>query len=107
MKFSLLRNIRRQATCAVLLLALLAVGSALADNSKISPDLQPLLANPSNTVNVIVQYNSPQGCSGGGLLGGLLCSVVNLLGGVVNVVFTLINGVAGTMQAGQVVSLSN
>ena len=92
---------------AALWLVIFAVATAFADNSKISPDLQPLLANPSNTVKVIVQYNSPQGCSGGGLLGGLLCPVLNLLGGVVNVVFTLINGVAGTMQAGQVVSLSN
>ena len=32
-------------------------GQAFADNSKISPDLQPLLANPSNKINVIVQYN--------------------------------------------------
>ena len=103
----LLKHTRVFTRFAALWLALLAVATAFADNSKISPDLQPLLANPSNTVNVIVQYNSPQGCSGGGLLGGLLCSVVNLLGGVVNVVFTLINGVAGTMQAGQVVSLSN
>jgi serine protease AprX len=92
---------------ATLWIFLLAVTTGFADNSKISSDLQPLLANPSNAVNVIVQYNAPQGCSGGGLLGGLLCSVVNLLGGVVNVVFTLINGVAGTMNAGDVLALSN
>ncbi len=92
---------------AALWLVLLTTAATFADNSKISPDLQPLLANPSNSVNVIVQYNAPQGCSGGGLLGGLLCSVVNLLGGVINVVFSLINGVAGTMQAGNVITLSN
>lgn len=107
MKSYAIRHTRRLATGAVLWLTLWAAGSAFADNSKISPDLQPLLANPSTTVNVIVQYNAPQGCTGGGLLGGLLCSVVNLLGGVVNVVFTLINGVAGTVQAGDVVALSN
>ena len=88
-------------------LGLLATGSAFADNSKISPDLIPLLANPSNTVNVIVQYSAPLGCDDSSLLGGLTCPAVNLLGGVVNVVFTLINGVAGTMQASDVLTLSN
>lgn len=107
MKSYLIRHSRRLTTGAVLWLTLWAAGPAFANNSKISPDLQPLLANPSTTVNVIVQYNAPQGCTGGGLLGGLLCSVVNLLGGVVNVVFTLINGVAGTVQAGDIVALSN
>ena len=58
--------------CAFLGFVLLLAGGAFANNSKISPDLQPLLANPSTTVNVIVQYNSRrallrrrswQGCS--------------------------------------------
>src|ERR1700688_5067210 len=89
---------------AVLWLVLLAAALGFADNSKISPDLQPLLANSANSVNVIVQYNASQGCTIGGLVGDLLCPVVNLLGGVVNVVFTLINGVAGTMSAGDVVA---
>ena len=94
--------------CAFLGFVLLLAGGAFANNSKISPDLQPLLANPSNTVNVIVQYNSPpQACSGVGLVAGLLCPTFNLLGGVVKDVFTLINAVAGTMAAGNVVALSN
>jgi len=94
--------------CAFLGFVLLLASGAFANNSKISPDLQPLLANPSNTVNVIVQYNSPpQACSGGGLVAGLLCPTFNLLGGVVKDVFTLINAVAGTMAAGNVVALSN
>jgi serine protease AprX len=88
-------------------LALLIATAAFANNSKISPDLQPLLANASKPVNVIVQYNAQPGCTAGGLLGGLLCSTVNLLGGVVNVVFTLVNAVAGTMPASQVIALSN
>ena len=83
------------ARCAALWVFLLTAVAAFADDSKISPDLKPLLANPKNTVNVIVQYNAPL-C--GGLLGGLLCVTVNLLGGVVNLVFGLINAVAGTMQ---------
>jgi serine protease AprX len=94
--------------CTSLWLALILANTAFAGDTKISPDLQPLLANPSNEVNVIVQYNSPpQTCSGGGLLGALVCTPVNLLGGVVNEVFTLINAVAGTMAAGDVVALSN
>src|SRR5580693_5858932 len=90
------------------LIAVLGIGLLSADNSKISPDLLPLLSNSSNKVNVIVQYNSPpQTCQGGGLLGGLLCTVVNLLGGVVNIVFSLVNAVAGTLTANDVISLSN
>src|SRR5713226_4572850 len=100
------------ASCALLWLILLA-GSAFADNSKISPDLLPLLSNPTNTVNVIVQYNTtppqqPQSCSGGGgllgIVGGLVCTVIQILG---SIVFGLINAVAGTMQAGDVITLSN
>lgn len=91
-----------------LAITLLACGALLADDSKISPDLQPLLANSSSSINVIVQYNSPpQTCTSGGLLGGLLCTTVNLLGGVVHVVFSLLNAVAGTLTPSQVVSLSN
>ena len=47
----------RLARCAALFLAMLATAAA-ADYSKISPDLKPLLANPSNKINVIVQYTS-------------------------------------------------
>src|SRR5258708_30790907 len=99
---------RLVARCAIVWMVLMAAGAAFADNSKISPDLLPLLANPSNSVNVIVQYNSPpQTCSGGGLLGAIVCLPVNLLGGVVHVVFSLINAVSGTLLAGDVITLSN
>ena len=105
---------RYLARCATVWLVLLAVGSAYADNSKISPDLLPLLSNPTNTVNVIVQYNSPPPqptcTSGGGLLGivgGLVCTVVSVVNILGSVVFGLINAVAGTMQAGDVLTLSN
>ena len=84
----------------------LTAESAFADNSKISPDLLPLIANPANKVNVIVQYNAPL-CSGGGLLGGLLCLPIDLLGGVLHTVFSLINAVTGTLTGSDVVSLSN
>src|SRR5689334_25258097 len=86
-----------------LCLVLLVVQAAFADNSKISPDLLPLLSNPANKVNVIVQYNTAptqqQSCStGGGLLGlvgGVVCKVVYLVGGVL---FGSIACVAGTWQ---------
>src|SRR5438105_11005993 len=103
-----LRHIQRLGRYAVVFISLLAIGSALADTSKISPDLLPLLSNPSNQVNVIVQYNSPpQTCSGGGLLGGIVCTAVNIVGGVVHVVFSLINAVSATINASDVVNLSN
>src|SRR5579871_5187330 len=89
-------------------IALLTISLALADNTKISPDLLPLLSNTSASFNVIVQYNSPpQTCTSGGLLGGLLCTTVNLLGGLVKVVFTLLNAVTATLTGSQVINLSN
>src|SRR3981189_647998 len=85
---------RRLSRYAVL--ALLVISLAVAVTTKISPDLLPLLSNPSNSVNVIVQYNAPppqqQTCSGGGLLGlgGLVCTVLNVVGGLVKFVFTIL-----------------
>src|ERR1700680_1323030 len=106
MRTLLHRSSGRFTRLAALLLVLLVASSAFADNSKISPDLQPLLTNPSNTVNVIVQYNSaPQTCSSGLL--GLVCTVVNIVGGVVKIVFTLVNAVAGTLHVSDVITLSN
>src|SRR6266849_6493485 len=102
----IVKQSRYFARCATVWLVLLVAGSAFADNSKISPDLLPLLANPSNKVNVIVQYNSSQSQCSGGLLG-VLCPVVNLLGGVVRIVFSLINAVAATLLPGDVITLSN
>ena len=48
----IVKQSRYFARCATMWLVLMAVGSAFADNSKISPDLLPLLSNPTNTVNV-------------------------------------------------------
>src|SRR5579871_5803545 len=86
-------------------LFLLTSTSLFANNAKISPDLQPLLANSSSNVNVIVQYSKPQSC--GGLLGSILCPPVNLLGGLLHSTFSLLNAVAATVQAGSIVNLSN
>jgi serine protease AprX len=92
------RNISRG---TVLGLFLLTIQIAFANESKISPDLQPLLQQPSAKINVIVQYNTPP--AAGGLLGGVL----NLLESVVNLVFTLIPAVAATLHPADVVTLSN
>lgn len=94
---------RRSGLEAAGLLFILA-GSLFANNAKISPDLQPLLTNPSAQLNVIVQYSSPlPACSALPIS----CPVLNLLGGVVNQVFTLLNAVAGTVTAANVTALSN
>jgi serine protease AprX len=92
-------------------LALLVISLAVADTTKISPDLLPLLSNTSATFNVIVQYNSPpqQTCSGGGLLGlgGIVCTLVGVVEGAVKIVFTLLNAVVMTLTGGDVINLSN
>src|SRR5437867_1939090 len=98
---------RALARTAVIGLLVMASTAAFADNTKISPDLLPLLSNTSTQVNVIVQYNSPPQTCTINLLGNLICTTVNLLGGVVKTVFSLINAVAGTMPAGDVITLSN
>ena len=102
-----LKYSRRAARTAVFAFFLLIVGRAFADNTKISPDLQPLLSNPSSNINVIVQYNTPPQQSSGGLLGGLLGGVVNLLGGVLNTVFSLIPAVSATLHPADILSVSN
>jgi len=102
-----LKYSRRAARTALFAFFILIASRAFADNSKISPDLQPLLSNPSNTINVIVQYNTPPQQSSGGLLGGLLGGVVNLLGGVLNTVFSLIPAVSATMHPADILGVSN
>src|SRR5260370_16919711 len=103
------RHTRQLARLAAVGLVLLTAAVAFADNSKISPDLLPLLSNTSNKVNVIVQYNSTQQqqCSGGGLLGGIVCTAVNLVSVVVNWTLGLIDAVAETVLPGDVITLSN
>src|ERR1700722_6431779 len=101
-----LKYSRRAARTAFLGFFLLVTSRAFANNSKISPDLQPLLGNPSNQIHVIVQYNTaPQ--QSGGLLGGLLGGVLNLLGGVLNTVFSLIPAVSATLHPSDILGVSN
>jgi len=93
---------RKISRFAALGLFLISLQIARADNSKISPDLLPLLQQPSNNISVIVQYNS-QPSGGGGLLG----PVFKLLDGLVNIVFSLIPAVAAILHPADVISLSN
>ena len=85
--------------------------SAFANNSKISPDLQALMANSPSQINVIVQYNRsrsnpPEGFSAG-LLGGVVGTVINLLNGVLNTVFSLIPAVSATLHPSDILAVSN
>jgi serine protease AprX len=98
---------KRAARAAFLAFFLMLAGRAFADNTKISPDLQALLANPSNQINVIVQYTTPPQQSGGGLLGGLLGAVVDLVGGILNTVFSLIPAVSATLHPSDILAVSN
>src|SRR5580700_6641084 len=98
-----MKNAQTLARFAALWL-LLAVTTAFADNSKISPDLQPLLGNPNSSINVIVQYQ-PQTQTG--LLGGLLGTVTNLLTGLLKTVFSLIDAGTATLHPSDIVNLSN
>ena len=100
MKVFFQRHAKTAARGAAIWLFLLAAASVWADNSKISPDLQPLLANPSTPVNVIVQYNVQP-------VTGLLGGVLNLLGGTLKAVFHLIPAVSAILNPNDVLRLSN
>ena len=102
-----LKYSRRAARTAFLAFLLMLASRAFANNSKISPDLQALLGNPSSKINVIVQYNTPPQQSSGGLLGGLVGGVVNLVDGVLNTVFSLIPAVSATLHPADVLAVSN
>src|ERR1700733_1793453 len=102
-----LKYSRYAARTAFLAFLLMLASSAFANNSKISPDLQALLGNPSSKINVIVQYNTPPQQSSGGLLGGLVGGVVNLVDGVLNTVFSLIPAVSATLHPADVLAVSN
>src|ERR1700733_9501786 len=92
---------------ALWLTPMLLASTVLANNAKISPDLQSLLSNPSSRVNVIAQYTSAFPCSTSGFAGSVTCPATTLLGGTVTQVLSLVNAVAGSMAASAVTALSN
>src|SRR5258708_2328343 len=91
----------------ILALAFLAPLSLVADNSKISPDLQ----NSSSTgqVQVVVQYAPGTQLSCSGLLGLLGCVVNDVLklGGAILGQLPLVNGLVASLDHNGIVSLSN
>ena len=91
----------------ILLIVVSFSAAALADDTKISPDL---LGNTSATkVRVIVQFNSSPQASCGGLLGLVSCltnAILNLGGDLLGDL-PLVNGVLAQLDGNQIVNLSN
>src|SRR5438270_1297179 len=93
--------------CTLLLLILAAPLTLLADNSKISPDLQNLIS--TDQTQVVVQYapGTQLSCSGIlGLVGCVLNDVVKL-GGAVLGQLPIVNGLVASLDHNGIVSLSN
>lgn len=93
--------------CILLLLVLAAPLSLLADNSKISPDLQ----NTTSTgqTQVVVQYAPGTQVTCSGILGLVDCLVNDIvkLGGTILGQLPLVNGVVALLDHNGIVSLSN
>lgn len=95
----------------VLIVLLAAPVALLADNSKISPDLQGI--SSSDQVQVIVQYAPGTQVNCGGLLGLVDCAVTDVvnvvgqLGGAILGDLPLINGVVALLDGNGIVALSN
>ncbi len=89
----------------VFILALAAPLTMLADNSKISPDLQ----NSTGTTQVVIQYAPGTQLSCSSLLGLVDCLLNDVvkLGGTVLGQLPLVNGLVATLDHNGIVSLSN
>src|SRR5215471_7402428 len=92
----------------LILVGLLVLPAALvADNTKISPDLQ----NDTSTsqVQVIVQYAPGTQVTCGGLLGPVFCLTNDILslGGQILSQLPIVNGVVALLDHNGIVSLSN
>ncbi|HET6934545.1 MAG TPA: S8 family peptidase [Candidatus Angelobacter sp.] len=94
-------------TLILLLLLLLAPLAALADNTKISPDLQS--TSTTGNVQVVIQYVPGTQISCSGLLGLVSCAVNDILnvGGTVVNQLPLVNGVVALVDYNGIVQLSN
>src|ERR1700728_3209216 len=91
----------------LLLVLLVAVPFACADNSKISPDLQNYPSNQK--AQVIVQYAPGTQVNCSGLLGLVDCLLNDILklGGTILGDLSLVNGVVAQLDVNGIVSLSN
>src|ERR1700749_4312689 len=97
---------------ASLLLVLLALPSALlANNKKISSDLQDptFKSNSASKEQVLIQYNSSSKINCGGLLDlvGCLVNDVTNLGGTILQELPLVNGVVASLDHKSVVALAD
>lgn len=91
----------------VLLLLLMAPSALLANNSKISPDLQGYTSG--SQVQVIVQYAPGTQLNCGGLIGLVDCLLNDILqlGGTILGDLPLVNGVVALLDGNGIVALSN
>ncbi len=100
-------------TSTIRIAAFLTLGlgfAGFAQNSKISPDLQAMLAKSAGNINVIVQYGpSVQSAPSGGLLGGGggLSTVTAIVSGLVNQVLSIIDAAALSLTGDAIVNLAN
>jgi serine protease AprX len=106
-KSKFLGQIPMRRNCILLLLVLAAPLTLLADNSKISPDLQN--STYIGQTQVVVQYAPGTQVNCTGLLGLVNCLVNDVvkLGGAILGQLPLINGVVATLDHNGIVSLSN
>jgi serine protease AprX len=93
--------------CIILLLLLAAPLTMLADNSKISPDLQS--STYTGQTQVVVQYAPGTQLTCSGILGLLGCVVNDVLklGGTVLGQLPIVNGLVASLDYNGIVSLSN
>jgi serine protease AprX len=93
--------------CIILLLLLAAPLTMLADNSKISPDLQS--STYTGQTQVVVQYTPGTQLTCSGILGLLGCVVNDVLklGGTVLGELPIVNGLVASLDHNGIVSLSN
>src|SRR5271168_1751896 len=101
----------RHLTSILRIAALLTLGFAfegLAQNSKISPDLQALLAKSTGNINVIVQYGSAVQSGGGALLAvPSPRTLTSIIAPVANEIFSIINAASFSLTGNDILNLAN
>src|SRR5271165_2264767 len=84
------------------------VFAGFAQNSKISPDLQAMLAKSTGNINVIVQYGSSVQSGGGGPLSGAdPHALTSIVAPVANLVLSIIDAAALSLTGNDIVNLAN
>ncbi|MGA2599815.1 MAG: S8 family peptidase [Bryobacteraceae bacterium] len=100
----------RRSTSILRIAVFLTLGfgfEGLAQNSKISPDLQALLAKSTGNINVIVQYGSSVQSGGGGILAETSPqALTSIVAPVVNQVFSIIDAASLSLTGSAIVNLA-